>query len=335
MEDYFSNSPGLKDIFFTRGYCELYKEEDVEVEEFTFEENDQTFRFLFLKKQIPNTEFYDFETAYGFSGPLSTTADPGFIRSAWANFSAFCEETKIIAGFIRFNPLLENHKFVDTQYVDISGGGNVVVLNLKNKDIEVIFKDYDKNNRNKIRRALKNDVIIKRSDTLESLHLFKDVYYKTMKRLGASEFYWFDEDFFANIYKYLPNNFVVFSSKKDGKTIGASLSLLTNDVLYYFLSGTEDLGRTLGVANLLRHETVKFGLERNIQYINFGGGRTSDENDSLLKFKKGFSKEYKEFYIGKFLVNQNEYSKICEKWEKESSPAKVEEFGNRFLKYRS
>ena len=40
------------------------------------------------------------------------------------------------------------------------------------------------------------------------------------------------------------------------------------------------------------------------EYFHFGGGTSSDIKDSLFKFKSGFSKENKMFYIGKKIHNQ-------------------------------
>ena len=45
-----------------------------------------------------------------------------------------------------------------------------------------------------------------------------------------------------------------------------------------------------GSSSLLRHEIIKFYSKQNINWINFGGGLSS-KNDNLLKFKKGFSEK--------------------------------------------
>ena len=47
-----------------------------------------------------------------------------------------------------------------------------------------------------------------------------------------------------------------------------------------------------------------------IKYLHFGGGRTNDENDSLLKFKKSFSNKETEFFIGEKIYNKILYNQL-------------------------
>ena len=105
-------------------------------------------------------------------------------------------------------------------------------------------------------------------------------------------------------------------------------------MLDYHLSATEEGYRNLGVANLLRDETIRFALERKIKVINFGGGRTANEDDQLFKFKLGFSKETARFYFGKMVINKDVYDELCSRWKDESRISKVKEHGQRVLMYR-
>ena len=52
--------------------------------------------------------------------------------------------------------------------------------------------------------------------------------------------------------------------------------------------------------------------------------------DPLFKFKSGFSKENRKFYIGKKIHNQEIYDQIISIWEK-NNPNKIDK---RLLKYR-
>ena len=51
--------------------------------------------------------------------------------------------------------------------------------------------------------------------------------------------------------------------------------------------------------------------EQGYTHFNLGGGRGSHE-DSLFRFKSGFSKEFKEFKIWKYIVNECVYSELVE-----------------------
>lgn len=56
-------------------------------------------------------------------------------------------------------------------------------------------------------------------------------------------------------------------------------------------------------------------------------------DNSLFKFKKAFSSNVKEFFIGKDIFNIPAYNAICKEWQ-ERNADKVKLYGNRLLRYR-
>lgn len=323
------------DICFRNEYYKLYETEGISTETFCYQCHDNMFLITYYKQSIGDSRFFDFETAYGYTGPLSTTDNSGFLKRAWDSFYQYCHENNIICGFIRFNPILNNHVFIDPNCVEAFKEKDIVVLEIDNKSEAEIWAQYSQNNRNKIKRAIKNKVVISGNATMDALLLFKQMYYESLDGLKAEKFYYFDDSFFRRIDGYLKNNYMLFIASAQGKPLGGALVFFTKKILYYFLSAVADEGRRLGVANLLRHEVVKFAKCQGIVCINFGGGRTTDKDDSLLKFKKSFSTCTKDFYVGKFIVNKDEYDRFCGEWENISSKEKIQAYGSRFLKYRS
>lgn len=326
---------GAEDICLRWEYCKLYETESTRPEVFSYEEKGKTFFMAYLKNSIPGSEYYDFETPYGYSGPLSNTSEERFLRNAWDNFYDNCVKSRIIAGFLRFNPILGNHLFAVSEHVQVTKERDVVVMTLDQKSADDIWKQYDGNTRNKIRLAMKNAVYVRRAADPQTLKVFMTVYYKTMDRLSADKFYYFKDDFFEKIAKNLKDNHAIFIAYLGSKPVGGAMALFTKKILCYFLSSTVEEGRRLGVANLLRHQVIGFARESGMDFINFGGGRSSDDNDELLRFKKGFSDETKSFYIGKFMVNPAEYSRLCKAWLESSSAEKAKKYNALFLKYRS
>ena len=49
--------------------------------------------------------------------------------------------------------------------------------------------------------------------------------------------------------------------------------------------------------------------KENFKYLNLGGGLGSSE-DSLFRFKSGFSKNFKEFKLWKYIVNDSVYTEL-------------------------
>ena len=70
----------------------------------------------------------------------------------------------------------------------------------------------------------------------------------------------------------------------------------------------------LAAGGLLEAAAANWGKEHGYRFIHHGGGRTSDPEDPLFRYKKKFGKNTEfEFYIGKKIWNQNVYDALVEK----------------------
>ena len=95
------------------------------------------------------------------------------------------------------------------------------------------------------------------------------------------------------------------------------------------LIGSNDLARKISANNLLHHEVIKWCIHNKIKFLHFGGGVNNDEQDSVFKFKKSFSNELNNFYVGERVIN----FEIYDKFVKLSSNKK--NLNNNLFKYRS
>ncbi len=76
---------------------------------------------------------FDIETVYGYSGPLSNTDDPCFLREAWAAFAEYCRSAHIVAEFARCHPYAANQ--------DLLGPGSMVVFDRQTVSIDLSGND--------------------------------------------------------------------------------------------------------------------------------------------------------------------------------------------------
>merc|ERR1712196_711564 len=154
-----------------------------------------------------------------------------------------------------------------------------------------------------------------------------------MKRIGADQFYFFDNYFFKNFYFNLKANFVVLSAinKETNKVASSILVLFDNKIGYYFFSGKEESFKENSSINFLLHKSIIFLKRKKIKYFNLGGGNSDSKNDPLFKFKNRISKDTKDFYIGKKIHDKLTYFKLTEMWCNKHPNSKN---SNKFLKYR-
>lgn len=103
---------------------------------------------------------------------------------------------------------------------------------------------------------------------------------------------------------------------------------------HYHLEGSNHGYSSLGANNLLLWKTACEMRKMGVELFHLGGGYDSEPDNSLFKFKKAFSNNTQDFYIGKDIINRAAYQEICASWENRSSDSKIEKYKKFLLKYR-
>lgn len=325
------------DIYFTRRYHALHEANgDGQALLYVFADADDLIIYPFMLRPIdyigeftPEETYYDIETVYGYSGPLASTEDVGFIRAAWSSFGKYCTEKGIIAEFLRFNPLSANHRFVDST-CDVIHDRETAVINLDCTKDE-LWAAYPSVNRNMIRKALKAGLSVDISSLKDDINTFRRLYEANMTRQSAVKYYFFSDDYYQALINSHQDDLLVLSTKSGDQTAAMSLFFLYKDRMHYHLSAGNEKFRSLAPTNLLLHAAAEWGQDHGFAWLHLGGGRTPDPHDSLLKFKTTVSKKQLPFYIGKRIHNLNVYERLCSSWMKKQKRTERPQY---FLMYR-
>ncbi len=328
------SASGQNDIYFDHRYVALYATGGAEVRGFVHEEDGEIFFLPHLKRAIPTKSgpLFDMETPYGYTGPLSTTVDRCFLKKAWAAFRDYCREERIVAAFLRFHPLLENHHYAEGGPVRVIAERKTVFLDL-DQDEDAIWREYASDNRNRIRKAMKSGVTVTQRDDTAALKIFSDLYHAHMDELGADADYFFGEDYFNAIARLGRGRFRIYLAERKGAVIGGAVVLLSDRFAHYHLSSSLHDYFSYAPNNMLRHAVISGLLRQRWSRLHFGGGRGPDPKDSLFKFKRMFSKQEAQFYIGSFIADEAVYESLRSDWVR-AHPEKVAAYGNRVLCYR-
>lgn len=148
---------------------------------------------------------------------------------------------------------------------------------------------------------------------------FLSVYYSTMERRHAKDYYFFAREKFQRLhYSLQPSGglqyVIVFLRDR---AISAALLLLSADMLYYFLGGTDANYFALRPTDLLMHTIITWGHDRGYSKLVIGGGLKP--NDGLLQFKKAFEPHgLMDFCVRRVVWNKEQYDSLVaarEKWE--------------------
>lgn len=321
-----------RDIYFTPEYTELSElNGEGNIKCFCFKERDYVGIYPFIINEIKgyklDKRYYDIETPYGYGGPLLSTDDTTAAEKFEECFLSFCTENDIVAEFIRFHPIVKNNEIFRTA-MNVQYNRDTVHLPLETNIEYVWDNEICSKNRNMIRKAQSAGIEI-RPLSSDQFDLFVNIYSDTMNRLGADNYYYFNRDYFNGLKSVLCENGIILGAYLDEQMIACSAFFYYQNYFHYHLSGSDSRYLKLAPNNLLLYKAIEIAIDKNCTVFHFGGGRTESPEDSLLKFKKSFSKHTGSFYTGKRIHNKEIYSYLITEWERRNN-----ERAKLFLQYK-
>lgn len=316
----------LKDIYYNKEYISLYLKEEEEFFDFNYKEDGNIFVNKSIKRPIKNIGnihvedgYFDLESAYGYGGYYSNTGDRDFLNRAFSSYEKKCKEERIIAEFIRFHPFnnfpIKQAEFLDFNIYD----RDVVIVDLE----QDILKSYKAKVRNTVKRASEK-VEFKESENIKA---FVELYSKTMQKNNASDFYFFEDQLFQKLF--IIEQVKLYEIVYEGNIVAMGFFMFGDVVAHYHLSANDDLSYKLNSNYVLLNSLFEIAKVKGLKYFMLGGGTTSAQDDSLLKYKKKFSHMTKPFYISGKIFNDEVYQKYISAWE-EQTDSNIK----YFLKYR-
>lgn len=260
---------------------------------------------IHFEGKIEKKKYFDFTSPYGYGGWIIEGENS---QKLFQEYEMWCEKNEIICEFIRFHPVIENHKFSENYY-EVIPLGNTIAIDLSSP--EKIWNNFKSTCRTRIRKAQKSGVRIYKGQYKEIYSTFKSIYNETMIKDHAQNYYFFGDNYFTSVLEDLPNNAQVFYAIYEGKVISAAIMLMANGKMSYHLSGTLTDYLHLSPNNLLLYEAALWGYENRCKTLYLGGGLGSAEDD-LFRYKKTFYQkgDAKRFYIGKKTYIQSKYDEL-------------------------
>jgi hypothetical protein len=310
-----------KDVYFSYTYVKSHdKNKDGLARCSIFEgENGMKIIYPFIITRIPdyglNFEYFDISSCYGYGGPLIEDYNETDRTEFEKLFHIWCVNNSIVAEFIRFHPIINNHKIFKEDII-VEKNRNTVLIDIDRPIEDVWNNSVNSKNRNQIRKAKKTGIKIIENNNMDN---FLEIYSNTMKRLQADDYFYFNNDYYNELLKLIPDNMVVLEAIFEKKVIASSLFMYMGENIHYHLSGSICEYMNLCPNNLMVFYGIEYGINKGLKRLHLGGGTTNQEDDSLLRFKKGFSRDLSEFYIGKRIHNKEIYKFLINKWEEKNN----------------
>ncbi|MDC6352765.1 GNAT family N-acetyltransferase [Zeaxanthinibacter sp. PT1] len=323
------------DVYHTYDYHHVSKGKDEFPVLIQYIDQEQVIALPLLIRNIEGTNFKDATSVYGYSGPLCR--DCGVKK---ANPSKFKEEldalfikNNIVSIFSRLHPFISYQTELLSKMGEIVSPGKVVSINLDLPDEEQ-QQYYNRRLRtyiNKCRRTYD----VKEVHTESEIMAFIEMYTETMKRVNAKEKYFFDKEYFFNFMKsdFFDKKLLLAFDKESNEIAAGALFIMKNQMVNYHLSGLKEDYLKLNPIKLLLEVVREESTRDGYSFFNLGGG-VGNKEDSLFRFKAGYSKDVKDFNLWRYVVNQEIYDELAVNHLKNTNAEQATHYREFFPLYR-
>ena len=315
------------DIYYQHCYAASFQSvEDGQPQLWIMNEGDsQVFQTVFIRDiaKIPDLahtlcqgEMFDASTPYGYGGPmvankngrLDEVSAGRLMKSYFRSVDDYCHEKNIICEFIRFHPLEKNYLLCG-RFRPIRYSRKTVAVRLGCEDI--LTEEITAERRRNIRRAIRNRVSVEFDWNASHIADFYTIYFKTMKKNSAEEYYYFSDEFFKDTILSLGKNAILICAFYENKMISGGIFLIGKNTIHCHFSATDPDYLHLNAASLIIFKAAEWGKAINLGCMHLGGGHSEETKDSLFRFKKSFSKNATlDFYTGHKIYNQKLYEEM-------------------------
>ncbi|MEV4348652.1 GNAT family N-acetyltransferase [Actinoplanes sp. NPDC049596] len=291
---------------------------------FRYAEADRVLLLPLLLRPVPDTDLLDAVSPYGYPGPVSDAVTEDFFERAWRAFTELACTRGIVTAFVRMHPLLPVPAAPLAAAGTLVRHGETVSIDLR-LSADEMWRQTHRSHRNQINKARRAGVTVV-FDDWSRYDEWIATYHATMRRVGATGFYFFSNDYFSLMRSVLDGHVhLAVALSPDGEVLGGNLFFAYNGILHTHLQSTRD-GEIHHADKLLYDEVRTWGRTTGATVYHLGGG-LGGAADSLFRYKAAFSSGRQTFHTWRVITEPQAYEKLA-------GPPTPEALEGRFPPYR-
>lgn len=264
----------------------------------------------------------DATSPYGYPGPLvAGPTGSGFAAEALRETAYVLAREGVVTLFVRLHPLLGG--VPEGVGVAIRHGTTVSVdLSLP---ATTLWGQTRPGHRREIERARRAGYRVSVDESWRHLETFRDLYRATMERVGAESYYFFGDDYFDELRAALDGRLRLVVVERNGVIAAAGLFAETARMVEYHLSATDELFAHDAPTKLMLDWVRAWAKDRGARWLHLGGG-VGGADDSLLRFKAGFSPLRHPFHTIRIVLLEREYQQLVLDRDPRADPTRLDGF---------
>jgi hypothetical protein len=261
-------------------------------------------------------ELWDIITPHEYCCAASNVEDPteriDLIQDLFDHVADYCGRQNIVSEFFRFDPFLMDIKYVETSFICRKSCDNIYI-DLR-KDSAEIYRDLAHSVRKNVKRAVASELIFCEAErTNENVDSFIHLYWASMRRLRADNYFYFSENYFRALIKKCQSARLFIILDNASQPVAASILLFYGDIGHHHLTGYSSEAAHLRPNDFMIYSLIEWGKANNMKYLHLGGG-----SEAIRNFKGKFSKERIPYYVGYRVHDEVTYGCLCDIWQKEN-----------------
>lgn len=269
---------------------------------------------LVLRRLPANLEapadWRDASSPYGYPSPLFTTNDEASVSAFLQKFKAAAAEAGIISVFCRLHPLLNLPLVALQSQGNLVRHGETVYIDLALSPEELMAATRQ-GHRYEIRKLAKNGFEARINDW-SLFDTFIEIYHEGMRRLNATSFYMFTDEYFARLKESLGERLHLCTvMSPEAEVAACGLFTTFNGIVQYHLSATAEKYQRAAPAKMMVDYVRTWAKNRGEEVFHLGGGVGSGA-DSLFLFKAGFSSLRADFHTFRMVTDAEKYENLGE-----------------------
>jgi hypothetical protein len=259
----------------------------------------------------------DATSPYGYPGSLSSASpDGGFETEALMAGIDELRAQGLVSLFIRLHPLLNPSPPEGAG--SLVQHGNTVTVDLSLTP-EELWSQTRRNHRQQIRQARSAGYVPTVDAGLARIEDFKRLYRTTMEQRAASDYYFFDDDYFDDLQRALGASLGLAYVELDDAIVAAALFVRTGGIVQMHLTGHDPEHSRSQPMKLLFDHVRTWAREQGERWLHLGGGRGGND-DSLFHFKAGFSPLQQPFFTRRIVIQPERYDVLVSKRSTDLDP---------------
>jgi Acetyltransferase (GNAT) domain len=258
----------------------------------------------------PGADVYDVVSPYGYPGLLLSDAawkSPDFAQEAMGRLGGTLRAMGVCSAFLRMHPLLDEG--LSELFPDgfLSPAGVTVAMDLAQSERQ-LWKGVREGHQWTINRCRKLGFVPRMVPLREHLEPVMAIYRETMDRVQAKDSYYFGPDYFARLAA-MPERVHCGVVEWKGRPAAACIFFECGGIVQAHLGGTRSEFLSRSPFHLLLYSAAVWAQARGNQSFHLGGG-VGGADDSLLRFKRGFSPRLWAFSTLRLITDEARYREL-------------------------